>query len=72
MTDYGTIKIPREQYEQHNKKRKEMRVSWVEYLNGEAPELSENTDIDESEIARMVTNDLMAELPRKVAEEVRR
>jgi hypothetical protein len=38
MTDYGTIKIPREEYEKHNKKRQELGLTWQEYLNGEAPD----------------------------------
>jgi len=103
MTDHGTIKIPQDAYENHNEHRKDLRMTWEEYIGSEAPEpsdaqieidmsevlekleqlesaqagtvdkaMSMNTEVNESEIARMVTNDIMAELPRKVAEEVRR
>lgn len=39
MTDYGTIKIPREEYEQHNERREAMGVTWAEYIDGEASEV---------------------------------
>jgi len=32
---YGTIRIPRDEYEKHNQKRKEMGLTWAEYMNGE-------------------------------------
>jgi len=44
MTDYGTIKIPRDEYEQHNERRQELGLSWSEYINGEAPEVSNNAE----------------------------
>jgi len=37
MTDYGTIKLPREEYERHNERRKELGLTWAEYVDGEAP-----------------------------------
>lgn len=38
MTEYGTIKIPREEYERHNERRKDQNLEWVEYLDGQAPD----------------------------------
>lgn len=33
------IKLPEEEYERHNEQRKEMGLSWAEYIDGQAPEL---------------------------------
>lgn len=41
MTNYGTIKLPREAYERHNDRRQEMGLTWQEYVDGEAPEAAE-------------------------------
>jgi len=41
MTEYGTIKIPREQYDRHNERRQEMGVSWAEYIDGQAINLED-------------------------------
>lgn len=48
MTDYGTIKIPREDYEHHNGRRKEMGLEWVEYIDAQADEwtLKQGVDVD--------------------------
>lgn len=37
----GTIKLPEEPYKQHNERRKEMGLTWAEYIDGQAPELEE-------------------------------
>lgn len=37
----GTIKLPEEQYEKHNERRKEMGLSWSEYIDGQSPQLEE-------------------------------
>lgn len=34
MTEYGTIKVPREVYEEHNEQRKALGLTWAEYMNG--------------------------------------
>jgi hypothetical protein len=60
MTDYGTIKLPREDYERHNERRKDLGVTWAEYINGEAP--------DATRSAAPVT--LEATEYRKIAEQV--
>jgi len=51
MTDYGTIKIPRDEYERHNERRKVNGQSWVEYIDGQAPE-SASVEVDYAEIER--------------------
>lgn len=69
MTDYKAIKIPAEDFERHKKRKEELGLSWSEYVDGQAPELG--ADVDEREIAKMVTTDLEGRLPRKIAEELR-
>lgn len=49
MTKYGTIKIPRDEYERHNERRQELGQEWVEYIDGQAPDR-----VDETEIARYI------------------
>lgn len=34
-----TIKLPEEDYERHNERRQELGLTWLEYIDGEAPEL---------------------------------
>ena len=45
MTDYGTIKIPQDAYERHNKQRKELRLTWAEYIDGEAPNIPNGGEV---------------------------
>lgn len=33
MTEYGTIRIPKPAYEHHNEIRKEIGLTWEQYLN---------------------------------------
>jgi hypothetical protein len=33
----GTIKLPRDAYERHNKRRKQADLYWPEYIDGQAP-----------------------------------
>ena len=33
--DYGTIKVDRETFEEHNERRKELGLTWDQYLNHE-------------------------------------
>jgi hypothetical protein len=37
----GTIKLPEEQYQKHNERRKELGLSWAEYIDGQAPDLAD-------------------------------
>lgn len=59
--DYGTIKIPRDEYEKHNERREDMGLSWAEYIDGEAPE---DSDIKER------IDELHEQIPNKTAAEV--
>jgi hypothetical protein len=73
MTDYGTIKLPRDEYEQHNDCRKDMNLTWSEYVNGEAPEISNNAEvIDETRLAEALADYLIngQNLPERVADEL--
>lgn len=36
-----TLKLPEEDYERHNEKRKELGLTWAEYIDGQAPEIEE-------------------------------
>ena len=58
MTEYGTIKIPAPAYEHHNERRKEMGQTWEQYINGQAPEVSNNAEVDTNELAREVAAQL--------------
>jgi len=80
MTDYGTIKLPREEYEEHNKKRKEMNLTWAEYVGNEAPTNQREQTID-IEDARILSQhlekaiapyfeEMEAQLPSKMADEL--
>lgn len=69
MTDYGTIKLPRKEYEQHNDRRKEMGLTWSEYVNGEAP-TNNGSKADLTPVLNRL-DDLENTLPRKVKEELR-
>jgi hypothetical protein len=75
MTDYGTIKIPKDEYDHHNEQRKEMNLTWAEYINGESPNLPNASEgLDEEALLNDVIgriDDLESRLPRKVAEELR-
>jgi len=55
MTDYGTVKLPREDYERHNDRRQSMGLTWAEYVDGESPA----GGVDEHALAQEVT-DLVA------------
>lgn len=36
-----TLKLPESEYERHNGQRKEMGLSWAEYIDGQAPDLED-------------------------------
>lgn len=37
----GTIKLPEDEYERHNARRKEMGLTWGEYIDGQAPDMED-------------------------------
>lgn len=47
MSDRATIQIPRGTFERHNTRRKELGLTWSEYIDQEAP--SDPVDYDEVE-----------------------
>lgn len=53
MADYGTIKLPREDYERHNERRKDLGVTWAEYIDGEAPDMVGNLEPFGGEVPEM-------------------
>lgn len=67
--DKGTIKIPREDFERHNIKRKNLGETWLQYIDGQAPD-GVKVDINEEELARAVSAQIdYAMLASKTAEE---
>jgi len=65
MTDYGTIKIPRDQYDRHNDRRKKMGLTWGEYIDDASPE--DQADVDDV-LSRL--DELETSLPRRVGDDV--
>jgi len=49
-----TVKLPEDDYERHNEQRKEMGLTWAEYIDGESPDL-------EDTIRRAVRDELEAD-----------
>lgn len=80
--EYGTIKIPEGEYKTHNERRKEMGLTWSEYIDGEQPDgygeqiaMLKNDVMklsDELAEARGMIDDLQAQLPKDVATELER
>lgn len=69
-TDHGTIKVPREDFEEHNPRRKDMGLTWAEYLDGQAPDPGIDTDeLTMSIVAELDADDVDAELDR-IAERI--
>jgi len=63
MTDYGTIKIDRSEYEQHNERRKDMGLTWSEYINGESPDVSNDAEgVDYERLGSMMDEKLQYHL----------
>lgn len=66
-SDYGTIKIPREDFEEHNARRQDMGQTWAEYLDGQAPDPNVNAGDVATEITAQLnldTDDAHAEIDR--------
>lgn len=64
MGDYGTIKIDRREYEKHNERRKEMGLSWLEYIEGQAPEIPNHGEsVDYNDIEQACRSAIREELP---------
>jgi hypothetical protein len=76
MSDYGTIKIPREEYERHNKRRKELAESWAAYIDGQSPDLPNDAEDVATRIVEQIGADVGGpqvddtEIARAVAREL--
>jgi hypothetical protein len=72
----GTIKIPRDDFERHNDRRKDLRLTWAEYINGVAPDGGTDADVTEQldriESAATTTEERVAELERTLTEVTQR
>jgi len=50
-----TVKLPENEYEKHNAQRKEMGLTWAEYIDGQAAKLV-NADELADEIVERIAN----------------
>lgn len=65
MTDWRTIRIPEEVFQRHNRNRKELGVTWAEYMDSEAPEYTlaeEIVTISRDELRKIVRNEIQKAL----------
>ena len=63
MTDYGTIKLPRDEYERHNEERKNNGQTWEQYINGQAPEIRNGSEVDYDDVKAACQAAIRDELP---------
>jgi len=59
--EYGTIKIPKAEYDKHNDRRQDLGLTWAEYIDGEAPDAADT---------QALVDDLVTQLPPRIAEEM--
>lgn len=52
----SNIKLPNDEYERHNDRRKANNQTWAEYIDGQAPD--ETAGLDESEVRMVVRDEL--------------
>jgi len=64
MTEYGTIKLPREEYERHNDRRQDLGLTWAAYIDGQAPE-TPGEQIDYAEIERRCKRAIESAVPER-------
>jgi len=64
----GTIKIPRDDFERHNSRRKELELTWAQYIDGGAIDVQ----LDRIESAATTTEERVAELERTLTEVTQR
>lgn len=57
MTDRKTLKLPTDEYDKHNQRRRKMGLSWPEYVNGEASEY-EAGGLSETQVRKVVREEL--------------
>lgn len=72
--DYGTIKIPREEYERHNERRQDMGLTWAEYIDGEAADFEFDVDLpaDFEQMTPDEYREIVREEVRRALEELQR
>jgi hypothetical protein len=68
MTEYKTLRVPKDAYEKAQEARQEYDDTWGEYLR----RCAENPPVEVTVVdSQAVTEDLQNDLPEKIAEEVR-
>lgn len=65
MSDKFTIKIPRDDGERHNERRKDLGLTWAEYIDGEAPFAGEGRILSDDEVAELVEEFAVAVEPEQ-------
>jgi hypothetical protein len=75
--EYGTIKIPQDDYERHNERRKANGQTWLEYINGESPDVSKDAEVDYERLGSILEDRLGVDTsgasgPEAIAREVSR
>jgi len=71
MTEYGTIKIPRDEYERHNQRRQDLGLSWADYIDGQASDARGDADVKVDVDTDALVDELTARLPARIADELR-
>lgn len=61
-SEHGTIKIPREDFERHNERRKGLGQSWAEYIDGNAPEIRNGAEVDYERLGTLLDERLQYHL----------
>ena len=62
MTEYGTIKIPREEYKRHNKHREKLGQTWAAYIDGQSLDLPNGAEVDAEDLATRIVNHIGADV----------
>ena len=57
----GTIKLPRDDYERHNKARKQADLKWPQYIDGEAPTV-DTAGVSADEVRSIIRDEIRSAL----------
>lgn len=63
-----TLKLPEEEFEGHNQRRKEMGLSWTEYINAETEAIADVVQSSTVSLDRAQIEEIAEETAEKLAE----
>jgi len=66
MSEYGTIKIPREDFKRHKERRKDLGLKWLDYIEQESVEVSNGSEASFSDMVNACEKALDNKLPDEV------